>query len=90
MSTRRLPPTAIEIDSISQLDREQFGPVLHVLRFDGDKLEQLIDDINATGYGLTLGVHSRVDSTARMISRRANVGNVYINRNMVGAVVGDR
>jgi RHH-type proline utilization regulon transcriptional repressor/proline dehydrogenase/delta 1-pyrroline-5-carboxylate dehydrogenase len=81
-------PTLIEIQSISELTGEVFGPVLHVLRFDRRKLTELIDAINATGYGLTLGIASRIESTIRHIKERARVGNVYVNRNMIGAVVG--
>ena len=90
-STRRgtfVPPTLIEIDRIGDLEREVFGPVLHVLRFRRDGLEALIDGINGLGYGLTLGVHSRVDETIDRIVSRARVGNIYVNRNIVGAVVG--
>ena len=81
-------PRAYEIDSLSRLQREVFGPILHVIRFDGDKLDQVIDAINATGYGLTLGIHSRIDETIERISRRVKVGNCYVNRNQIGAVVG--
>ncbi len=81
-------PTVIEIASLSELQREVFGPVLHVLRYKRDQLPQLIDAINTTGYGLTLGVHSRIDETIDFISTRAHVGNIYVNRNIIGAVVG--
>ena len=81
-------PTLIEIDRLDRLEREVFGPVLHVLRFRREGLDALVDAINALGYGLTLGIHSRVDETIAAITRRARVGNVYVNRNMVGAVVG--
>ncbi len=81
-------PTLIEINSISELTREVFGPVLHVLRFERDHLEQVVRDINATGYGLTFGMHSRLDENIDFVTARMHVGNVYINRNMVGAVVG--
>ena len=81
-------PRAYELTALAQLQREVFGPVLHVIRFKGDQLQAVIDQINATGYGLTLGVHSRVDSTIEHISRSINVGNVYVNRNQIGAVVG--
>ena len=81
-------PRAYELRSLDQLQREVFGPVLHVIRFDGEQLDAVIAQINATGYGLTLGVHSRVDSTIEQISRSVNVGNVYVNRNQIGAVVG--
>jgi len=81
-------PQAYEIDSLSMLEREVFGPVLHVIGFNGDKLDQVVDSINDTGYGLTLGIHSRVDSTIEQVRNRARVGNLYVNRNIIGAVVG--
>ncbi len=81
-------PLAVEIDGIARLEREVFGPVLHVVRFPGAKLDAVVDAINASGFGLTLGVHTRIDSVARRIAARARVGNVYVNRNMIGAVVG--
>ena len=80
-------PTIIEIPSISVLDREHFGPILHVVRFRADQLEQVIEDINTTGYGLTLGLHSRIAATRRLVEARARVGNFYVNRNQIGAVV---
>ena len=83
-----VPPTVIEISDLSQLKHEVFGPVLHVLRYQRDQLPQLIDQINETGYGLTLGVHSRIDETIQYIVEHAHVGNIYVNRNIVGAVVG--
>jgi len=79
-------PTIIELPAA--LTREVFGPVLHVVRYDPKRLDALVDEINAQGYGLTLGVHTRIDATAESIARRARVGNVYVNRNMIGAVVG--
>ncbi|MCZ6716526.1 MAG: bifunctional proline dehydrogenase/L-glutamate gamma-semialdehyde dehydrogenase PutA [Gammaproteobacteria bacterium] len=81
-------PLAVEIPSIDVLEKEIFGPVLHIVRYESTELDQMIDAINRTGFGLTLGVHSRIDGTARHIARIASVGNVYVNRNMVGAVVG--
>jgi len=81
-------PTLIEIDSVDALEREVFGPVLHVLRYRGKHLDATIDAVNATGYGLTMGLHSRIDSRARDLVERSAAGNVYINRNMIGAVVG--
>ncbi len=81
-------PLAVEIEGIARLEREVFGPILHVVRFDGSRIDQVVDSINATGFGLTLGVHTRIDSVARRIAARARVGNVYVNRNMIGAVVG--
>ena len=81
-------PRAYELSSLSQLTREVFGPVLHVIRFEADKLDEVLAAINATGYGLTLGIHSRIDSTIEKISRTVKVGNCYVNRNQIGAVVG--
>ncbi|MGE3774252.1 MAG: bifunctional proline dehydrogenase/L-glutamate gamma-semialdehyde dehydrogenase PutA, partial [Gammaproteobacteria bacterium] len=81
-------PRAYEIPSLQLLTQEVFGPVLHVLRWKAEALDQVIDAVNATGYGLTLGVHSRIDATIEHIARRAKVGNVYVNRNQIGAVVG--
>ena len=81
-------PCAFEIDGIGRLTREVFGPVLHVVRWRGDRLDQVLEAIAATGYGLTLGIHSRIDETARRIAARLKVGNVYVNRSMIGAVVG--
>jgi RHH-type proline utilization regulon transcriptional repressor/proline dehydrogenase/delta 1-pyrroline-5-carboxylate dehydrogenase len=81
-------PHAFEIDTIGQLPEEVFGPVLHVARFAGGRLDQAIDAINGTGYGLTLGIHSRIDQTIEKVVQRARVGNIYVNRNMIGAVVG--
>ena len=79
---------AVEIDRLAALTEEHFGPILHVLTYEAEGLEALIDDINALGYGLTLGVHSRIEHTWRMVQAKAHVGNVYINRGMTGAVVG--
>jgi len=81
-------PTVIEISHLSQLKHEVFGPVLHVLRYRRDDLPDLINQINQTGYGLTLGVHSRIDETIQYVIDHAHVGNIYVNRNIVGAVVG--
>ena len=81
-------PRAWELQSLSQLTRENFGPALHVLRWKADQLDQVVDAINATGYGLTLGIHSRIDETIDRIASRAKVGNIYVNRNQIGAVVG--
>ncbi len=83
-----VPPTAIEISRIDQIGREQFGPIVHLLRYEARDLDKLIDQINAAGYGLTLGIHSRNERTAMHIEARARVGNTYINRNQIGAVVG--
>ena len=81
-------PTIIAIDSLTDLDREVFGPVLHVLRFRRDELDALVDAINATGYGLTFGFHTRLDETVARVTSRVKVGNIYINRNVIGAIVG--
>jgi RHH-type transcriptional regulator, proline utilization regulon repressor / proline dehydrogenase / delta 1-pyrroline-5-carboxylate dehydrogenase len=81
-------PTLLEIDNLDALKREVFGPVLHVCRFSSDELDRVVDDINRTGYGLTHGVHSRIDETIEHVAARIKAGNVYVNRNIVGAVVG--
>ncbi len=81
-------PCAFEIDSLERLQREVFGPVLHVLRFRSRALDPVIEAVNATGYGLTLGIHSRIDRMQRYVAARARVGNCYVNRTMTGAVVG--
>jgi RHH-type proline utilization regulon transcriptional repressor/proline dehydrogenase/delta 1-pyrroline-5-carboxylate dehydrogenase len=83
-------PAIVEIDSIADLTAENFGPVLHVARFAADELEQVVDSINQTGYGLTLGLHSRIDATRRLVESRARAGNFYVNRNQIGAVVGSQ
>ena len=83
-----VPPTLIEIDCIADVGREVFGPVLHVLRYRRDDLDRVIDDINATGYGLTFGLHTRIDETIARVTDRIHAGNVYVNRNIIGAVVG--
>jgi RHH-type proline utilization regulon transcriptional repressor/proline dehydrogenase/delta 1-pyrroline-5-carboxylate dehydrogenase len=80
-------PIAFEIDAVQDLAEEVFGPVLHIVRWSGD-VDALVDRINALGYGLTLGVQTRIDGRALRIAGRARVGNVYVNRNMIGAVVG--
>lgn len=83
-----VPPTVLEIGSMAELQREVFGPVLHIVRYRRADLGKVVDTINGTGYGLTLGVHSRIDETIDFIVSRAHVGNIYVNRNIVGAVVG--
>ena len=83
-----VPPTLIELDSIDELEREVFGPVLHVVRYRRSALDQLLEQIRATGYGLTLGIHTRIDETIAHVIDRAHVGNIYVNRNVIGAVVG--
>ncbi|BBU42128.1 hypothetical protein PPTS312_00430 [Pseudomonas putida] len=81
-------PTLIELESFDELKREIFGPVLHVVRYNRRNLDQLIEQINNSGYGLTLGVHTRIDETIAKVVETANAGNMYVNRNIVGAVVG--
>jgi RHH-type proline utilization regulon transcriptional repressor/proline dehydrogenase/delta 1-pyrroline-5-carboxylate dehydrogenase len=81
-------PRVFEIERLSQLTHEVFGPVLHVIRYRADRLDAVCDAVNATGYGLTLGLHSRIDETADFIAARVRVGNFYVNRNQIGAVVG--
>ena len=83
-----VPPTLIELESVGQLTQEIFGPVLHVVRFRRHELASLLQQINDNGYGLTLGLHTRIDATVEQVIRQARVGNCYVNRNMVGAVVG--
>ena len=81
-------PTLVEVDSIDRLEREVFGPILHVYRYRSRDIDKTIAAINATGYGLTMGLHSRIDARARALTAVSGAGNIYINRNMIGAVVG--
>jgi len=81
-------PHIFEIAHLSTLKEEVFGPILHVIRFANDQLHEVLDQINATGYGLTLGIHSRIDERIEQITQQVRVGNIYINRNMIGATVG--
>jgi RHH-type proline utilization regulon transcriptional repressor/proline dehydrogenase/delta 1-pyrroline-5-carboxylate dehydrogenase len=81
-------PRAYEVASLDAIDREVFGPILHVVRFAGADLEKVVDAINAKGYGLTMGVHSRIEETVERVRVRACAGNLYVNRNMIGATVG--
>ncbi|WP_372096657.1 bifunctional proline dehydrogenase/L-glutamate gamma-semialdehyde dehydrogenase PutA [Tistrella mobilis] len=83
-----LAPTAWRIDGPDRLTREVFGPVLHIWRYEARDLEAVVQRINAYGYGLTMGVHSRIDRTVRRVAELARVGNLYVNRSMIGAVVG--
>jgi RHH-type proline utilization regulon transcriptional repressor/proline dehydrogenase/delta 1-pyrroline-5-carboxylate dehydrogenase len=83
-----VPPTMVAIKKLSDLDREHFGPILHVIRWKSGQLDKVIEAINATGYGLTLGLQSRIDTTRLYVERNARVGNIYVNRNQIGAVVG--
>ena len=83
-----VPPTLIEISRVADVEREVFGPVLHVLRYRRTDLDRLLDTIDATGYGLTFGLHSRIDETIAHVLDRVRAGNRYVNRNIIGAVVG--
>ena len=81
-------PAAYELPDLALLQREVFGPILHVVRYAGDRLVEVCEAINATGFGLTLGLHTRIESTVEEVRRHARVGNLYVNRNQIGAVVG--
>ena len=83
-------PTIIELDRVRELKQEVFGPVLHVVRWHASKLDALCDEIAGNGTALTLGVHSRIDTTVARIAARLANGNIYVNRNMIGAVVGSQ
>lgn len=85
-----IPPTVIRVPGIAALEREIFGPVLHVATFRAEDLDRVIDDINATGYGLTFGLHTRIDDRVQRIVDRIRAGNIYVNRNQIGAVVGSQ
>jgi RHH-type proline utilization regulon transcriptional repressor/proline dehydrogenase/delta 1-pyrroline-5-carboxylate dehydrogenase len=80
-------PALYEIGALSQLNRENFGPILHVIRYGGDRLDEVVKAINSTGYGLTLGLQSRIDTVRDYVEEHARVGNFYVNRNQIGAVV---
>ncbi|MDY6984144.1 MAG: aldehyde dehydrogenase family protein, partial [Pseudomonadota bacterium] len=83
-----LAPVAFELASLEQLPGEVFGPILHVLRYEAGKRNGVLDALNARGYGLTFGIHSRIDNTIAAVQQRIRAGNVYVNRNIIGAVVG--
>ncbi|MFO1210591.1 MAG: bifunctional proline dehydrogenase/L-glutamate gamma-semialdehyde dehydrogenase PutA [Amaricoccus sp.] len=87
---RFVPPSVIEVDGIGAVGREIFGPVLHVASFRGRDLERVVDAINARGFGLTCGLHSRIDDRVEKVTARLKVGNVYVNRNQIGAIVGSQ
>ena len=89
-SEKFVSPTIIEINKLSNLSEEQFGPILHVIKFKSSEVSTLISDINNSGYGLTMGIHTRIESRADLFSQQCNIGNIYINRDMVGAVVGSQ
>jgi RHH-type proline utilization regulon transcriptional repressor/proline dehydrogenase/delta 1-pyrroline-5-carboxylate dehydrogenase len=81
-------PRLYEISDLTVLEREVFGPVVHIIRFKADEVDNIINQINATGYGLTMGVHSRIEQFTNRVARDIKAGNIYVNRNMIGAVVG--
>ncbi|MEH6826317.1 MAG: bifunctional proline dehydrogenase/L-glutamate gamma-semialdehyde dehydrogenase PutA, partial [Motiliproteus sp.] len=83
-------PTVIRLEGIQELEEEIFGPVLHVATFEADEIDQVVDAINAQGFGLTFGLHTRVDTRAERIVSRIKVGNIYVNRNQIGAIVGSQ
>ena len=83
-------PAAYRLKDIGALEREVFGPILHVVTYKADRLDDVCDAINRTGYGLTLGLHTRIESTAAEVRARMRVGNMYVNRNQIGAVVGSQ
>ncbi len=83
-------PAVIEVDGIGDLAREVFGPVMHVTTFKADEIDAVVDAINATGYGLTFGMHSRIDDRVEQVTSRLKAGNIYINRNQIGAIVGSQ
>ncbi|MDC0392354.1 bifunctional proline dehydrogenase/L-glutamate gamma-semialdehyde dehydrogenase PutA [Gammaproteobacteria bacterium] len=85
-----ISPTIIEIKNINDLNVEQFGPILHILKFKSSEISNLINDINNSGFGLTMGIHTRIESRADQFSKECAMGNIYINRDMVGAVVGSQ
>ncbi|UWR23488.1 bifunctional proline dehydrogenase/L-glutamate gamma-semialdehyde dehydrogenase PutA [Sulfitobacter sp. S190] len=85
-----IAPTILRVDGIGDMQREIFGPVLHVATFKAPHLDRVIDAINATGYGLTFGLHTRIDDRVQHVSERIEAGNIYINRNQIGAIVGSQ
>ena len=87
---RFVPPTVLRVDGIEGLEEEVFGPVLHVAAYDADRIEAVVDAVNASGYGLTFGLHTRIDDRVQHIVDRVRAGNIYVNRNQIGAVVGSQ
>jgi RHH-type proline utilization regulon transcriptional repressor/proline dehydrogenase/delta 1-pyrroline-5-carboxylate dehydrogenase len=85
-----IAPTLIEVKGIGDLEREVFGPVLHIAPFRADALDRIVDDINGTGYGLTFGLQTRIDTRVQEIGERIAAGNIYVNRNQIGAIVGSQ
>ena len=87
---RFVPPTVLRVDGIDALEEEIFGPVLHVATFGADEIDTVVDAVNAAGYGLTFGLHTRIDDRVQRIVDRVRAGNIYVNRNQIGAVVGSQ
>jgi RHH-type proline utilization regulon transcriptional repressor/proline dehydrogenase/delta 1-pyrroline-5-carboxylate dehydrogenase len=85
-----IAPTILQVEGIGQMPHEIFGPVLHVATFPASALDKVVQDINATGYGLTFGLHSRIDDRVQSLVAQIHVGNIYVNRNQIGAVVGSQ
>lgn len=85
-----VPPSVIRLNKISELEEEIFGPVLHIVTFGADDIDRVVQDVNATGYGLTFGLHTRIDDRVEQVTQALNVGNIYVNRNQIGAVVGSQ
>jgi RHH-type transcriptional regulator, proline utilization regulon repressor / proline dehydrogenase / delta 1-pyrroline-5-carboxylate dehydrogenase len=85
-----IPPTAVSVEGIGEIEQEIFGPVLHVARFDGNDIDRVVQEVNAKGYGLTFGLHTRIDSRVQRILDRVHAGNIYVNRDQIGAVVGSQ
>jgi len=85
-----VPPTLLQVNGIGDMEREVFGPVLHIATFKADDLDRVIGDINASGYGLTFGLHTRIDDRVQHVVERLHAGNIYVNRNQIGAVVGSQ
>jgi RHH-type proline utilization regulon transcriptional repressor/proline dehydrogenase/delta 1-pyrroline-5-carboxylate dehydrogenase len=83
-------PAVIEVDGIADMEREVFGPILHVSSFKAREIDSIVDDINARGYGLTFGLHTRIDDRVQQIVERIRAGNAYVNRNQIGAIVGSQ
>ena len=83
-------PSVIQVSSIQDLEKEIFGPVLHVATFEANEIDQIVSDINASGFGLTFGLHTRMDDRVEQVTSQLNVGNIYVNRNQIGAIVGSQ
>ena len=89
-SNKYIQPTLININKISDIKEEQFGPILHILKYPSDGIDDLIKQINDSEYGLTMGIHTRIESRASYLCDKSKIGNIYVNRDMVGAVVGSQ